>query len=345
MTAPSMPWHCPACRGRRADAPQGLPLDPQRTCPACAATWPAVTGLPGGDTPVLFTDRDQAERLRLACEAILTSPAALIAAAQGDDDVARTLAVQVVTWAQAHWGRHADPPLPAPDLAWLREWMPNERDLPPGPVLVLGCGAGGELPCVALPDRELLALDANPALLQLARGLAVGTFEVLPWRSLADRIEFRPVTLPSTVREVLRRTDFACADALDPPLPGESCAAVVAFNLLDSVPDPFLLLQQCEALLQPGGVLLLSSPYHWQDAVTPRGRQLDAHLPPELGQREGVEALLQGRLIPGFLDTLRLERSADGVPWEVPVHVRYSARYLLHVVRLRKMGAHAAPPG
>ena len=58
------------------------------------------------------------------------------------------------------------------------------------------------------------------------------------------------------------------ADALDPPFRGEAFDAVLAVNLLDSCRDPFLLLQQADALLRPGGTLVLVCPFHWREEVT-----------------------------------------------------------------------------
>jgi SAM-dependent methyltransferase len=62
-------------------------------------------------------------------------------------------------------------------------------------------------------------------------------------------------------------------DALDPPFPAGCCERVVSLNLLDSVADPDLLLSQMHALLQPGGRLVLASPFSWQDALTPPRQQ------------------------------------------------------------------------
>lgn len=66
------------------------------------------------------------------------------------------------------------------------------------------------------------------------------------------------------------------ADALEPPLPGGAFDAVVALNLLDSCRDPLLLLQQMDALLAPGGTLVLASPFAWDPAITPPAAWLDA---------------------------------------------------------------------
>lgn len=284
---------------------------------------------------MLLPDREEGARSAGLCSELLANLRDLPTWSADPDPTRRAFAQHLATWAQAHWGPYADPPLPAPAMAWLRDWLPPSDALPAGPVLVLGCGAGGELPYLTLPGRQLLAVDAHPMLVQFAQAVATG-FAQVPYRQRPDRFGVRPLRVPPPLRHVLAATEFACANALDPPLPAESCAMVVALNLVDSVPDPFVLLQQCEALLRPGGVLLLSSPYNWQEAITPQTHWFDRHIPPTLGQVAGVEALLTGRLMPGFLDSLHVERSADGVVWDLAVHERYTARYLLHVVRLRK---------
>lgn len=327
---------CPSCRSFDDGRVTAWPLARDFSCTGCGVPWPV---LDRGDlpTPILLPDLGAAEALCQAAAELRGNPAILQAwANQGEDGLRSALASQLATWLPAHWGRHARPPLPSPDLGWLRDWVPHGTDLPDGPVLVLGCGPGGELPLVELPGRELVALEANPVLLQYGRWLAAGAVGVIPYRKLAGLLDFRPIALPVTELNVLERTHWVAGNALDPPFRAGTFALVVAFNLLDSVPDPFVLLQQCEALLQVGGVLVLSSPYHWQAHVTPPSHQLDQHLPPEMDHRAGIEALLTGRVLPGFLDSMELDRSADGIAWDLMVHARYVARYSLHVVRLRK---------
>lgn len=65
------------------------------------------------------------------------------------------------------------------------------------------------------------------------------------------------------------------ADAHDPPFLPESFDAVLLLNLLDSCREPFLVLQQADALLKPGGRLLLSCAFAWQDEITPPASRLE----------------------------------------------------------------------
>lgn len=59
------------------------------------------------------------------------------------------------------------------------------------------------------------------------------------------------------------------ADALDPPFEAGSARSIVLLNLLDSCRDPGVLVHQVDALLAPGGTLLLSCAFAWRDDVTP----------------------------------------------------------------------------
>jgi SAM-dependent methyltransferase len=58
-------------------------------------------------------------------------------------------------------------------------------------------------------------------------------------------------------------------DAADPPFLGGRFDAVVLANVLDSCADPGLTLAQADALLRPGGTLVVTCAYAFQDAVTP----------------------------------------------------------------------------
>ena len=62
------------------------------------------------------------------------------------------------------------------------------------------------------------------------------------------------------------------ADASDPPFPPESFDAVLLLNLLDSCRNPRLVLAQADALLKPGGTLLVACPFAWSEATPPSRR-------------------------------------------------------------------------
>src|SRR6185436_14223870 len=60
---------------------------------------------------------------------------------------------------------------------------------------------------------------------------------------------------------------LVCGDALDPPLVPQAFERVVALNMLDSVASPRQLLSVMDGLCRPGGELIVSSPYAWQNSV------------------------------------------------------------------------------
>ena len=63
------------------------------------------------------------------------------------------------------------------------------------------------------------------------------------------------------------------ADISNPPFFANSIDCILLLNVIDSYESPFLLLQQVEALLKKGGTILFSSPFAWNDDITPPREQ------------------------------------------------------------------------
>lgn len=327
---------CPTCRSVRDGHVESHKLDAGLTCTGCGMAWPC---LEIGTTciPVLLATASDRRESQLAANALVqrlqAGPAAMAQPASGW--LARALQ-QLATYAPAHWGQFAQPPLPAADLTWIDAWLPSDAALPAGPLLALGCGPCGELPHMTRGQREIVALDNNLPLLAFAAAAGDQQNLLLPFHPAAEELSSRPMTLPSRDRRTLSRVQLCCANALDPPFEAASFAAIVMCNLLDSVADPLTLLGQCEALLKPGGALLMSSPYHWQEHITPRDRRPQRLWPDGIDIRIGMEALLTGEVIPGFLDGLSLVRSEPELPWTIELHPGVAVRYVMHVMLLRK---------
>lgn len=100
-----------------------------------------------------------------------------------------------------------------------------------------------------------------------------------------------------------------CADAADPPFLPASFSTVLLANLLDSCADPGLVLAQADALLRPGGRLVVTCAFAFQDAITPRPHRFTA---PEL------VAALSGRGALGrhHIDHQIVEQ-IDPLPWPI----------------------------
>ncbi len=325
---------CPLCL-------PALPLDPPSLdasgqCPACHQIWPALqTG--GLAIPVLLPDAAQGEVMAAQVAQLLHDPSLLHQWADGEDPTLVALANGLLTYAQAHYGQWTEAGLPHPDLSWLGGWLPE--DLPSGSALVLGCGPGGELAALAghraLQGRQVVLADSNLAALAWGQWLAQDGALALPWRSSATRIAWSQAALPAAEHQQMAAAQWVCADALHPPWPAGSAAVVISLALLDTVSDPIALVQQVEALLAPGGVWLVASPWCWQNRVTPLPRQLERFVE-GADLVGGLQALLTGQEIEGLGAGLRLERHADNVPWALQMHPRFQANYALQVMLLRR---------
>lgn len=329
-----MALHCPLCLPLHAAGAQliGAPLH----CRICGENWPALDGI-GQPIEVLVPDAAQGEALVRCVSELMQNPQRLQSWVDGDDPLRAALASGLLTYAQAHYGRFAPEELPHPDLGWLRGWLP--ADLPAGRVVVLGSGPGGELAALAgdpaLRDREIALSDSNLAALAWGQRLAAEGSLALPWRISATRLAWTQVRLPAEAQRLMAQAHWVCADALHPVWPAGEAAVVVTMALIDTVVDPIALIQQVEALLAPGGVWLVASPWCWQNRVTPVARQLERFV--ENGALEdGLAALLTGAVIEGLGSSLRLERREDSVPWRLQMHPRFVANYALQVMLLRR---------
>ncbi len=314
---------------------QAAALSAEWSCPACAAKFVAF-GVGAAEIPVVNGDAAFSDRLATEVATLFADPRHLLGWLEGDDELRHSLAGGLTTYAQAHFGEFAEPALPGAELSWLQGWLP--ADLPAGDVALLGCGPGGELLALAKaiePGRTVWLADANLAALVWGRLLAELGAVPLPYRASATRLGWATARLSESQRNILQRAHWLCCDALRPPWPAGSMAAVVSVGLVDSVADPIALIQQVEGLLAPGGVWLLAAPWNWQAAVTPPNRQLERFIPGD-DLDAGLADLLTGAVIPGLGAALHVERRAPRIPWRLPVHGRMTVEYELDVLLLRK---------
>jgi len=108
---------------------------------------------------------------------------------------------------------------------------------------------------------------------------------------------------------------FLVGDALALPFADRSFATAVALNLIDRVPDPRRALREAERVLEPGGLLLVGSPYTWRQEHTPRENWLGGYAAEE-GEVRGFETV-RALLATGF----ELEGEAK-LPFFIPHHAR-----------------------
>ena len=214
-------------------------------------------------------------------------------------------------------------------------------------VLDAGTAVGASAAHLAGLGARVLAMDHDFGPLRLLAALRRhGTVEAPRWRHGGNDYVSRVLTAPEGLRRVLP----IAADATDPPLRRERMAAVTAYNVIDNVANPALLIRQLHGVLAPGGVLALSSPYDFVSRVTPPanrfGDGLRAAAATSLDPARSLVDLLAGRLLFAAPE-LQMEilfEDAD-VPWVLPRFDRSAHVFRCHYVEARRAAALGAPSG
>jgi SAM-dependent methyltransferase len=207
-----------------------------------------------------------------------------------------------------------------------------------------GCSVGPDLRTLARRADHVIACDAWLAPLRAARALLAGEAVPVPVRDEGRTFHWAPEPL------LLPRVDnvtLLAANALDPPLSAETVDIALAVNLLDNVPAPLTLLGQLDAVLKPGGLLVLASPFHWVDAITEPAEQLGGGTVAGfngIGSAAALRALLRAET--PYLDWVRYDvLETTDVPWRVRDHARCEISYRVHVLVARKVLAAPLPRG
>lgn len=209
----------------------------------------------------------------------------------------------------------------------------------PGPVplaVELGCSTGPDVEALARVAQSVLAIDSYVVPLRwLARRLA-GQSPRTVLRERGQNFTFGPPseTLGSVATDAVVAV---CANALDPPLLPESVDVVLALNVVDSVMSPLTLLGQIDAILKPGGIAIIGSPFHWRADITPVQEQF-ASLYPELTGPQAVAEVMGGRSPHAPQIDWQLLETRE-VPWVLRDHRRCATLYDVWLAAIVKRGA------
>lgn len=262
---------------------------------------------------------------------VVADPTALLEAVGSD---AHAPLDELSTDARAQSSRYLqevrDPgPLRAAIADTLRDHAGPDVDI----AVEAGCAVGVDSRSLAAISRHVVAFDSNVAMVRVARRLLTG--EPVPqWvrheGRRASRLDPLQLTACANVTCIV-------GDALDPPIRSEAADVVLAANLVDSIHDPLTLLGQLDAILAPGGLLVLASPFDWHDHITPPELQLGGGLlDPDADGPEMVSRILAGET--PWLPHLRHEVIAeDDVEWRVRTSDRSTTDYLVRIITTRKL--------
>lgn len=142
----------------------------------------------------------------------------------------------------------------------------------PASAVDVGCAVGGSSFELARHCRSVIGIDFSQAFIAAATKLRTeGTY---PTRKRIEADRFAPFTAQVAPDIDRSRTGFEVGDAcaLRSDLGGFD--VVVAANLICRLPEPRAFLNRLPSLVNPGGQLLLTTPFTWMESYTPRERWL-----------------------------------------------------------------------
>jgi putative 4-mercaptohistidine N1-methyltranferase len=179
--------------------------------------------------------------------------------------------------------------------------------------LDLGCGVGGASFELARFCSQVVGIDLSQRFISIARRLRrQGTllFQVAEEGLLAWTE--RALVPPSIER---RRVQFECGDASSLRADLGKFDVILMANLIDRLPQPAKCLRQMARRVNPGGQLIITSPYTWLDQYTPRRNWLGGRV--RNGWPERTIDALKRILLPDFILTRRGE-----IPFIIREHAR-----------------------
>jgi 5-histidylcysteine sulfoxide synthase/putative 4-mercaptohistidine N1-methyltranferase len=193
-----------------------------------------------------------------------------------------------------------------------------------GSALDIGCATGRASFELARHFERVIGMDYSARFIDVAQQLASGEDFRYVVPEEGELVAYRQARLKDVGLEVeqAQRIQFVQGDACNlKPQPAEY-DLVLAANLIDRLRQPQRFLQDIAPMIRSGGLLLLSSPYTWLEAFTPKENWLG-------GIRENGEALTT---LQALQRLLAAEFEPVGDPQDLPFVIRETARKYQHTL-------------
>lgn len=194
-------------------------------------------------------------------------------------------------------------------------------DRPRRRVLDVGCATGRSAFELATVFDSVTAVDFSARFIRVAEQMRRDGHIRYTIPTEGELVAFREATLPPSLRTTMDRIAFWQADAcnLKPQFTGYDL--IFAGNLIDRLYDPTKFLHDAVARLNPGGLLVLSSPYTWLEEHTPKAQWLGGF------KQDGEPVTTRAGLTASLSPAMRLIAHED-----VPFVIRETARKYQHTV-------------
>jgi len=225
-------------------------------------------------------------------------------------------------YCDAHWGpEHFGVPNFAGSLARIcLEQMQGRRKTQ---ALDLGCALGRASFELARGFEKVTGLDFSARFFQLAARLQQGGALRYALPEEGDIASYHEITLAELDLESVReRVQFFQADACNLPEKFTGYDLVLAANLIDRLYSPRRFLSGIHQRINPGGILVIASPYTWLENFTKKEEWLGGYR--EAGENVTTLEGLRAALAPHF--------RMLGAPRDVPFVIRETRRKFQHTV-------------
>jgi putative 4-mercaptohistidine N1-methyltranferase len=179
--------------------------------------------------------------------------------------------------------------------------------------LDLGCAVGRSSFELARHCSEVIGIDYSQRFVDVATRLRDQGGVNYVYREEGEITRSTVAVVPTTIDR--RRVRFEQGDAQKLRTDLGTFDVVFAANLIDRLREPLLFLRQLPGLVNPGGQLILTSPYTWLEEYTPRENWLGGTLTEGRPQRtlDALKAELKS--------SFSLERTLD-LPFLIREHSR-----------------------
>lgn len=193
-----------------------------------------------------------------------------------------------------------------------------------GHALDLGCALGRSSFELARGGfRQVTGLDFSDSFCRLASRLQEEGGLRYALAEEGEIVSFREIVLADLgLDHVRQQVEFHRADACNLPELFTGYDLVLAANLIDRLHSPRRFLSTIQGRMNPGGVLVISSPYTWMEEHTRKGEWLG-------GYREGEEPVWT---LDGLREALKPHFRLLGEPRPLPFVIRETRRKFQHSI-------------
>ena len=209
-------------------------------------------------------------------------------------------------------------------VACIEHCMKAAKGLATSKALDLGCATGRSSFELAKHYDHVDALDFSARLIQAPTELQSSGLQRYAIQDEGDIVSFKEISLAQFGYEAIKdKVNFMQGDACNLPEKFSGYDMVFAGNLIDRLYDPQQFLELIKGRINPGGLLVITSPYTWLESFTEKDKWLGG-FKADTGENfttlEGIQQALQ----PEF--------EQHQAPIDVPFVIRETRRKHQHTV-------------